>query len=76
MEEVVETTAAPATNAAPVVASLPEFDLMASAVTGTWMGQLVFAKILVLLLRTVRQNPCRSRSEVHVAVGAALLAVA
>jgi hypothetical protein len=42
--EVVETTKAPATTAAPVVASMPEMDLMASAV--------------------------------HVAVGAALLALA
>ena len=32
--EVVETTKAPATTAAPVVASMPEMDLMASAVTG------------------------------------------
>ena len=30
----VETTKAPATTAAPVVASMPEMDLMASAVTG------------------------------------------
>jgi hypothetical protein len=44
VEEVVETTKAPATTAAPVVASMPEMDLMASAV--------------------------------HVAVGAALLALA
>jgi hypothetical protein len=44
VEEVVETTKAPATTAAPVVGSLPELDLMGSAV--------------------------------HVAVGAALLALA
>ena len=34
VEEVVETTKAPATTAAPVVGSLPELDLMGSAVTG------------------------------------------
>ena len=34
MKEVVETTQAPATTVAPVVGSLPELDLMGSAVTG------------------------------------------
>ena len=80
-EVVVETTETPATTVAPVVGSLPELDLMGSAVTGTvntvigCFSQRYWA-LYSGLFTGVRQRPSKCCSEVHVAFGAALLALA